>query len=114
MKEQIELFLKTREIRDEADSRFAAAMDECNASMEKAKEEILQAAADIHHFHQEQLDNLEAEIKQRVVWNNQLRKQMKKDLEETRSKAQGLFSQLLMSVSQPMAFLSGSKKNGEN
>mmetsp|Transcript_28153 Transcript_28153/g.41585 ORF Transcript_28153/g.41585 Transcript_28153/m.41585 type:complete len:236 (-) Transcript_28153:1032-1739(-) len=114
VKEQIELFLKTREIRDEADSRFAVAMDECNASMEKAKEQILQAAADIHHFHQERLDNLEAEIKQRVVWNHQLRTQMTKELEDTRSKAQGLFSQLLMSVSQPLAFLNGSsQKNGK-
>jgi len=110
-KEQIELFLRTREIRDEADETFSAAMDECNIRMEEAKKKILQAAADMHNFHRERLDNLEVDIKHTVVWNHQLRTKMKKELEETRSKAQGLFSQLLMSVSQPLELLRNSERD---
>lgn len=105
--EQLELFLKTREIRDEADERFSNAMDECNTALENAKKSILQAAADMHNMHREELDYLESEIKQTLVWNHQVRSKMKRELEETRTRAQGLFSQLLMTVSQPLPFNGG-------
>lgn len=112
--EQVELFLKTREIRDEADERFSNVMDECNTALENAQKRILQAAADMHNMHREELDYLESEIKQTLVWNHQVRSKMKRELEETRARAQGLFSQLLMTVSQPLAFVSGANFRRDN
>lgn len=100
--EQVDFFLRAREIRDEADERFSSVMDECNTMLENTKKQILQAAADMHNIHREELDYLESEIKQTLLWNHQIRTKMKRELEETRTRAQGLFSQLLMTVSQPL------------
>ena len=105
--EQVELYLKAREIRDEADEHFSNVMDECNTALENAQKRILQAAADMHNMHREELDYLESEIKQTLVWNHQVRSKMKRELEETRARAQGLFSQLLMNVSQPLTLPRG-------
>lgn len=100
--EQIELFLKTREIRDQTDDSFSKVMDECNTILEDAKKQILQAAADMHNVHRQELNDLERDIRGTLVWNHEARTKMKLELEETQSRAQGLFSQLLMTVSQPM------------
>jgi hypothetical protein len=108
--EQVDIFLRAREIRDEADERFSSVMDECNIMLDNTKKQILQAAADMHNMHREELDFLEAEIKQTLVWNHQIRTKMKRELEETRTRAQGLFSQLLMTVSQPLAQSCGAGK----
>ena len=105
--EQVDIFLRAREIRDEADEHFSSVMDECNTMLENTKKQILQAAADMHNMHREELDYLEAEIKQTLLWNHQMRTKMKRELEETRTRAQGLFSQLLMTVSQPLTKVCG-------
>jgi hypothetical protein len=101
-RQQVELFLRTRELRDEADERFSVVMDECHTLFETAKKQMLQAAADVHNMHRDELDYLEAEIKQTLVWNHQVRMKMRQELEESRTRAQGMFSQLLQTVSHPM------------
>jgi len=112
--DQVEIFLKAREIRDEADDRFSSVMDECNTMLEATKKQILQAAADMHNMHREELDYLETEIKQTLVWNHQVRTKMKQELEETQNRAQGLFSHLLMTVSQPLKFFAGGSKRDDS
>jgi hypothetical protein len=101
--DHIQLFLKARELRDETDEKFMNLLDECNTLLEDSKKRILQSVADIHNIYSKEMDQLEGDIKQTMVWNHQVSSKMKNDLEETRNRAQGLFSHLLMSVVNPFA-----------
>eukprot|EP00545_Synedropsis_sp_CCMP1620_P005913 CAMPEP_0119015198 /NCGR_PEP_ID=MMETSP1176-20130426/10608_1 /TAXON_ID=265551 /ORGANISM="Synedropsis recta cf, Strain CCMP1620" /LENGTH=242 /DNA_ID=CAMNT_0006968469 /DNA_START=91 /DNA_END=819 /DNA_ORIENTATION=+ len=95
---QIDLFLKAREMRDQADDSFSHTMDDCHNRLEATKKAILQAVANVHNLHRTELDYLEADIKSTLLWNHKARTEMTAQLEETRNRAQGLFQQLLMNV----------------
>lgn len=100
---QIDMFLKAREMRDQADDHFSHTMDDCHNRLEATKKQILQAVANVHNLHRTELDYLEADIKSTLIWNHKARTEMTAQLEETRNRAQGLFQQLLMNVSaQPL------------
>jgi len=99
----VPIFLSARDHRDEAYARFGAALDECHASLKHSVDELLSTAASIHHVHSEKLDELEIAIKDHFVGNEAKRDAMHRKLQESATAAQGLFSQLLMRVSQPLA-----------
>jgi len=109
-KSDVPIFLSARNRRETAFSRFSEALDECHASLKHSVDELLTTAAKIHHDQSEKLDELEMEIKQYCVGNEQKRAVMHKRLEESATAAQGLFSQLLMRVSQPFSNVCGDLK----
>ena len=98
----VPIFLSARDRRDAAFARFGAALDECHASLKHSVDELLSTAAQIHHVQSEKLDELEMEIKQHFVQNEVKRDAMHQKLQESATAAQGLFSQLLLRVSQPL------------
>ena len=98
----VPIFLSARDRRDAAFSRFGAALDECHANLKNSVDELLSTAASIHHVQSEKLDELEMEIKQHFIGNEEKRAAMHQRLQESATAAQGLFSQLLQRVSQPL------------
>ena len=99
-KTDVPIFLAARDRRSAADERFAIALDECHASLKQSIDILLGVAAEIHNVQSEKLDNLEMQLKQDFSDNDEARRNMQKKLEESASLAQGLFSQLLMRLSQ--------------
>lgn len=97
------VFLAARDRRDVADERFAAALDQCHAVLKQCIEDLLKTAANIHNMQREKLDGLEIELKDYFTQNEENRVLMEKRLQESATAAQGLFAQLLMRVSQPIA-----------
>lgn len=97
------IFLAARDRRAAANERFAAVLDEIHASLRHSVDEILKTAADMHNEQRERLDDYEIELKRDFIENEAARDVMHKKLEESATAAQGLFAQLLMRVSQPLA-----------
>ena len=101
-KSDVPIFLSARNSRNDAHLRFGAALDECHASLKNSMDELLSTAASIHHVQSEKLDALEMEIKHLLVENEDRRATMQQKLQESATAAHGLFTELLMKVSQPL------------
>lgn len=108
-KTDVATFLQARATQDAADERFAAFLDDCHASFKQCLDDLLQTAADVHTLHRERLDALEGEIRQTVVWNEEMRSRMHQKLEEGATAAQGLFSKLLQQIGSAQLMLSAAQ-----
>lgn len=101
-KTDVPIFLSARELRDQADIRFAQALDECDLSLKHLVDEILGVAADLYNAQRSELELMEENLRQSFVENEEKREIMHQKLEQSANAAQGLFAQLLMRVSQPL------------
>lgn len=101
-KTDVPIFLSARELRDQADIRFAQALDECDLSLKHLIDEILGVAADLYNAQRSELELMEENLRQSFVENEEKREIMHQKLEQSATAAQGLFAQLLMRVSQPL------------
>lgn len=108
---EVPVFLAMRERREEANNRFAMALDELHESVSHSMEELLQTVSTLLQTRSEKLFDYEQNLKQDYVYNEKMRASMQLKLEESARAAQGYFANLLLRIAQPDDAGTGSAAN---
>jgi hypothetical protein len=98
---EVPTYLDASSRRDISYSRFEAAIDEFQRSLDGCVQEFTQAIADVYNTRQTKLEEYEHILKHDYVSNDKNRAEMQSKLEESAAAAHTMFEELMARVMEP-------------
>lgn len=94
-KDDVPLFLASRQKRHDAEIKFEAAMDSAFEALRFCTDTLLRVAAEVSNGKLERLNDMEMNIKEILVENDQVRNDMNQKLQQFAVQAQKQFEELM-------------------